>query len=154
MNTQTAPASLGKRLLAIVYDLLITFFFSLIITLIIQSILIGSGLIALESVRISETETIATIPTDSIVNIILSSFWLLIPFLYYGYYWTKQGQTLGMKAWKIKAISNNNKPISWMQSTLRFFGALFGLGFLWMIIDKEQLPLQDRLSKTQLIKYS
>jgi len=154
MKTQAAPASLGKRLLAIAYDLLITFFFSLIIiTPIIQSILIGSGLIALESVRISETEKIAIIPTDSIVNIILSSFWLLIPFLYYGYYWTKQGQTLGMKVWKIKATSNN-KPISWMQSTLRFFGAIFGLGFLWMIIDKEQLPLQDRLSKTQLIKYS
>ncbi|MEE9446019.1 MAG: RDD family protein [Cocleimonas sp.] len=153
MNSQTTPASLGKRFLAIIYDLLIAFFFSLIITLIIQNILIGAGLVTLEAVKISESETIATIPADSIVNIILTSFWLLIPFLYFGYNWTKQGQTLGMKVWKIKAVSNDkNKPISWTQSVLRFFGALFGLGFLWIIIDKEQLPLQDRLSKTRIIR--
>ena len=151
MRTQTAPAGLGKRFLAIIYDLLIAFFFSLIITLIIQSLLIGSGLVELESVQISKTETISTIPADSTVNMILTSLWLLIPFLYFGYFWTKKGQTLGMKAWRVKAISNNNSDISWMQSILRFFGALFGLGFLWMIADKEHLPLQDRLSKTRII---
>jgi len=152
MNTQNAPASLGKRFLAIIYDLLIAFFLSFIFTLIIQSMLIGSDLVELKSVQISKTETISTIPADSITSTLLKSLWLVIPFLYFGYYWTKHGQTLGMKVWKIKAFSINNQPITWIQASLRYFGALFGIGFLWAIIDKEHLPLQDRLSNTRFIR--
>ena len=57
-----------------------------------------------------------------------------------------------MKAWKIKAVSSNQLTITWLQSTIRFFSALLGLGYFWMIVDKDSLPLQDRLSKTRLIK--
>ncbi len=159
MNSQTSPtavpASLGKRFLSIFYDLLITFFLSFIITLIVQSVLISSGLVELETVQISKTETISTIPANSIVNTLLKSLWLVIPFFYFTYYWTTKGRTLGMKVWKIQAISttnSNSQSISWLQAGLRYCGALFGLGYLWMLADKENLPLQDRLSKTRLIK--
>lgn len=149
---QLLSASLGKRFLAIIYDLLIAFFLSFIITLIAQTLVIQLNLTELESVQISKTESISAIPTDSAMNIFLRSIWLLIPFVYFIYYWTKHSRTLGMKAWKIKAVSSNQLTITWLQSTIRFFSALFGLGYFWMIVDKDSLPLQDRLSKTRLIK--
>jgi len=149
---QLLSASLGKRFLAIIYDLLIAFFLSFIITLIAQTLVIQLNLTELESVQISKTESISAIPIDSAMNIFLRSIWLLIPFVYFIYYWTKHSRTLGMKAWKIKAVSSNQLTITWLQSTIRFFSALFGLGYFWMIVDKDSLPLQDRLSKTRLIK--
>lgn len=149
---QLLSASLGKRFLAIIYDLLIAFFLSFIITLIAQTLVIQLNLTELEPVQISKTESISAIPTDSAMNIFLRSIWLLIPFVYFIYYWTKHSRTLGMKAWKIKAVSSNQLTITWLQSTIRFFSALLGLGYFWMIVDKDSLPLQDRLSKTRLIK--
>ena len=149
---QLLSASLGKRFLAIIYDLLIAFFLSFIITLIAQTLVIQLNLTELEPVQISKTESISAISTDSAMNIFLRSIWLLIPFVYFIYYWTKHSRTLGMKAWKIKAVSSNQLTITWLQSTIRFFSALLGLGYFWMIVDKDSLPLQDRLSKTRLIK--
>jgi uncharacterized RDD family membrane protein YckC len=150
--SQLPRASLGKRLLAIFYDVLITFFLSFIITLVVQTLIIELGLVELESVQISKTESISAIPIDSPINTFLRSLWLIIPFLYFVTYWTKRGRTLGMKVWKIKIISSNQLAITWLQSAVRFFGALFGLVYLWMVVDKNKLPLQDRVSKTRLIK--
>ncbi len=150
--SQLINASLGKRLLAIIYDLLIVFFLSFIITLIIQTLIIQMNLVDLESVQISKTESVLAIPITSPINTFLRSLWLFIPFLYFVYYWTKHSRTLGMKVWKIKVISTNQVAITGLQSAIRWVSALFGLGYLWMTVDKDHLPLQDRLSKTRLIK--
>ncbi len=150
--TELARASLGKRILAIFYDLLIVLFLSFIITLIVQTLIIQLNFVELETVQISKTESISAIPSDSAINSFLKSLWLTIPFLYFVYYWTKQDRTLGMKVWKIKAVSSNQLAITWLQSAIRFTFSLFGLGYLWMVIDKDNLPLQDRISKTRLIK--
>ncbi len=145
-------ASLGKRLLAIFYDVLILFFIVVITYILLQQIIINLELITLEQIQISKDETINIIPTDSAVTLILKNLWVLISFFYFGYYWTKQGQTLGMKVWKIKAITNDGTRISWGQSLKRYVFALLGLGVLWIIFDKNRLALQDKLSDTTLIK--
>lgn len=151
-NKSIENASLGKRLLAIFYDMLILFFIVLVIYILLQQIIINLELITLEQVQISKDETINIIPTDSIVTFILKNLWVVISFFYFGYYWTKSGQTLGMKVWKIKAVTNKGARITWGQSLKRYVFALLGLGLLWVIIDKERLVLQDKLSGTRLIK--
>jgi uncharacterized RDD family membrane protein YckC len=145
-------AGLGKRILSIVYDFLILFFIIIVSTFIIQQLIIQLELTTLEQVQISKDETIAMIPADSIVTLILKNIWVAISFFYFGHYWTKRGQTLGMRVWKIKAATNGGELMSWGSALKRYVFALLGLGFLWMIVDKENLPLQDRLSKTKLTK--
>ena len=145
-------ASLGKRILAIVYDVLILFFIIIVTTFIIQQIIIQLELTSLEQVKISAEETITVIPADSIVTLLLKNVWVVISFFYFGYYWTKRGQTLGMKPWKIKAVTHDGNLMTWGHALKRYVFALLGLGLIWMIIDKEHLPLQDRMSKTKLIK--
>lgn len=80
---------------------------------------------------------------------------LLVSFFFYAWFWTHGGQTLGLRAWKIKVLTLDRKPISWKQALLRFIGAIlswgfFGLGFLWILVDKNQRSWHDHLSKTAL----
>ncbi|WP_445371788.1 RDD family protein [Methylomonas sp. HW2-6] len=81
---------------------------------------------------------------------------LAVSFAFYGWFWTHGGQTLGLKAWKIKVVSANAQPVGWPQATLRFFSALLswaclGLGFLWCLFDKDRQAWHDRLSKTRVV---
>ncbi|MDD5461467.1 MAG: RDD family protein [Methylococcales bacterium] len=78
---------------------------------------------------------------------------IVISFLFYGWFWTHGGQTLGLRAWKIKVLTLDRKPINWTQALVRFTTAivslgLCGLGFLWILIDKNKRSWHDHLSKT------
>lgn len=80
---------------------------------------------------------------------------LTISFCFYGWFWTHGGQTLGLKAWKIKVLNNDYGLISWQQAVVRFIVSLFswsllGLGFLWVLVDKNQRCWHDIVSKTGL----
>jgi len=76
-----------------------------------------------------------------------------------GYYllnWTRSGQTLGMRAWHLRAVSESGKPMAWKAAALRcVLGALAwtpaALGVLWLYADREHLAIHDRLSKTRII---
>ncbi|MFV1921929.1 MAG: RDD family protein [Methylotenera sp.] len=71
--------------------------------------------------------------------------------------WVKTGQTLAAQAWKIKLMNADKTPLTYKTALLRYLLAnlslfCFGLGFLWAVVDKEQLFLHDRLANTRLIK--
>jgi uncharacterized RDD family membrane protein YckC len=60
-----------------------------------------------------------------------------------------------LRAWKIKVLTLDQKSISWKQALLRFATAIvswgfFGLGFFWILIDKNRRSWHDHLSKTAL----
>ncbi len=80
---------------------------------------------------------------------------LAISFLFYGWFWTHGGQTLGMKTWKVRIQTFDKQPFTWTHALKRFFLALIswgviGLGFLWKLIDKKRYTWHDHLSKTAL----
>jgi uncharacterized RDD family membrane protein YckC len=76
-----------------------------------------------------------------------------------GYYlvnWTRSGQTLGMRAWHLRAVTESGKPVGWKSAALRWlFGVLAwapaALGVLWLYADPDHLALHDRLSKTRVV---
>ena len=53
-----------------------------------------------------------------------SLYLLVISFIFYGWFWTHGGQTLGLRAWKLCVLTIDQKPISWRQAFLRFCGAM------------------------------
>ncbi|OAI22499.1 hypothetical protein BJL95_11940 [Methylomonas sp. LWB] len=80
---------------------------------------------------------------------------LAVAFGFYGWFWTHGGQTLGLKAWKIRVADKAGGKLGWRRAGVRFIGgllswAIFGLGFAWCLIDKEGLAWHDRLSGTRL----
>lgn len=91
-----------------------------------------------------------------------SSIWglriitLSLIFLFFVYFWMGKQQTLGMTTWRIKLVDFNGNPASFAQCVTRLCAAFFsvlclGLGYLWMLADKDQMTWHDRLSKTELI---
>jgi uncharacterized RDD family membrane protein YckC len=75
---------------------------------------------------------------------------LIVSFVFYGWFWTHGGQTLGLRAWKAKVLTVDQQPINWIQALVRFVTAFAscGLGLLWILIDKQQRSCHDHLSKT------
>jgi uncharacterized RDD family membrane protein YckC len=77
-----------------------------------------------------------------------------IGFLFYGWFWTHGGQTLGLQAWKLRLVSNSSASISWQQAFIRYLSAslLLGFGFLWRIWQKDRKTLQDLSSQSYIIR--
>jgi uncharacterized RDD family membrane protein YckC len=76
-----------------------------------------------------------------------------------GYYvinWTRSGQTLGMRAWRLRAVDPRGKPMSLRAALLRTFCSVLAwppaaLGVLWLYVDREHLAVHDRLSRTRVV---
>ena len=82
--------------------------------------------------------------------------WILILLLFFGIFWRRAGQTLGMQAWRIELISTSGEPLTWKQVTIRLSGALlsavfFGGGYLWRFVPPHHRYWHDRLSQTRLV---
>lgn len=77
---------------------------------------------------------------------------IAITYVYLTYFWVNNGQTPGLRTWKLQLISADGRIISRNQANLRFlFAVIFCLiGWIGLLMPRQQL-LQDRLAKTQII---
>lgn len=86
------------------------------------------------------------------------TFWLLsVCFAYLGGCWRYGGMTVGMRAWRVRLISSNQRTISWSRCLLRFMVGLFslgagGIGILWALVDSKNRGWHDLAARTVLIK--
>ena len=86
----------------------------------------------------------------------LQLFLWLVTGAYFVWCWTKTGQTLATKTWKIKLVNQQNINLNKRQATIRYALAsasilACGLGFIWALVDKDRLFLHDRLLKMHFI---
>lgn len=86
-----------------------------------------------------------------------TTYLLVVSYIYFGWFWTHGGQTLGMRAWRIRLRCKEGGTISWRQALLRFVTAAIswvpaGAGYFWSLVDRERMSWHDRLSGTVLIK--
>jgi len=133
-TTHTKPAGLLRRLFAILYDLLLI----LALWMVIGAVFVAAN----KGVAVEDRSLQLTL--------------LVVAILYFWFFWRQAGQTTGMQAWRLKLITPTGGRISTAQVILRLVGATVsagcvGLGYIWMLIDKESLTWHDRLSDTRLI---
>ena len=132
------PAPFWRRLLAISYD-------SLILICII--------FIAWQPVPHIPLDKLPALVNQGIRLIYLFS----IIFLFFGWFWRHGGQTIGMRAWKIKLISTaSGLNPSWRQCGIRYFVAMLSwlflfIGFLWALFNPQKSAWHDLASGTSLI---
>ena len=140
MSLQNYPtANLGRRLAAMIYDGLI---------LIALYIILGGLLVT--AISSGNDEMLRLSPATAM------SLFFSISFLYYSHSWRKGGQTIGMKAWRLTLINEDGRPVQLSQCMLRsgigFFSILAaGLGFWWMLFDKQQRTWHDIASVTRVV---
>jgi uncharacterized RDD family membrane protein YckC len=152
-------AGLPRRLAAIVYD-----------SLLLGGILFAATLLALALV-------VAVIGVEAFEardplsgNPFFRGYLLLICFFFYGGFWIHGGQTLGMRAWRLRVQRRDGRGIGWWQALARFMIAglwlapvvflhrafeaglgpslAAGFGGLLLLLV---LRLPDRLSETELV---
>ena len=78
-------------------------------------------------------------------------------FGFFAKFWTHNGQTLGMQVWGIRIQNKDGSAIDLWQALLRFLLAILswlclGLGFLWMLWDKEKRTWHDIYSESQAVQ--
>lgn len=81
---------------------------------------------------------------------------LVLLLIYFVWCWLNGGQTLPMKTWKLRIVNANGLPLRPMQAVLRYLIAwpsilLFGIGIFWVMFDKDQQFLHDRLAGTRIV---
>jgi len=149
------PAGLVRRLAAMVYDGIVLF-----------AVLVLASAIAL-AVNGGEA-----VPAGNPLN----QAWLFfVTYFFFAWFWTQGGQTVGMRAWRIRVQSRDGGPVSWTQALLRFtpvlllavvmyvpdkvfeialvcWGVLVGLDYLWLLIDADRLTWHDRYANTAVVE--
>ncbi|OYY74110.1 MAG: hypothetical protein B7Y40_06340 [Gammaproteobacteria bacterium 28-57-27] len=138
-QTLSQPAGLFRRLGALVYDWLLIIALWFVQTALLLPLTGGEAL-----------------PQDGIVH------WLYVAILYltalgfFVFFWHKKGQTLGMRAWRIRLLDEQGATPALRNLLLRALWAvpswgLGGVGVLWMYFDPQRRAWQDRFSQTRLI---
>jgi uncharacterized RDD family membrane protein YckC len=132
----TTP-SLLRRLAAILYD-----------GLLLLAILLLAAFPYLKLLGDTSTAGAARIGFQLYLAVIVAGFFC--------WFWVHGGQTLGMRAWRLKLVSAHGGSVSWTQAAIRLLAALvsagaLGLGYLWVLIDRDRLAWHDRMSATRLI---
>lgn len=100
----------------------------------------------------------AITPEHPLAELLYRSFLLTIGFGFFGSFWVRNGQTLGMLAWRVKLVqAGSDAKITWSQALIRYLAAYLswaalGLGFWWSLWDKDKKTWHDRLSGTRLVR--
>ncbi len=135
---ERSPCGLGRRLLAILYDTLVLI--GLLLIAGIPVVLLSGG--AHEDSRVYRAA--------------LQVYELLVAFAFFGGFWCFGGQTIGMRAWRIRVVDSRGQAIGWRDAGVRYIVALLswgclGLGFIWALIDPERRTWHDIASNTRLV---
>ena len=135
-DSSSPSASLIKQLAAMLYDSFLVF-----------AVLFFASALAL---LFNQGDAVESNPWFSL-------YLLLTLFTFYAWFWNKSGQTLGMKVWKIRIVSESGGNPGWATCYLRLISALLsllclGLGYWWRLF--KPYTWHDRLSKTRIIDVS
>ena len=79
----------------------------------------------------------------------------LLQFLYFGWYWSSDGQSVGMKVTNVRVVRRGSEEkVSFIRGGLRgtlgyyISGFLFSLGYLWALFDGNKEAWHDKLFDT------
>jgi uncharacterized RDD family membrane protein YckC len=143
-NGAGTSAGFGRRAAALLYD----------------AVLLAALLVVFTSGAVFLNHRVAVEPKTAGVGFFLYRIGLVVVIA--GYYlinWTRSGQTLGMRAWHLRAVTESGQALGWKAAALRFACGVLAwapaaLGVLWLYADPEHLALHDRLSKTRVVHLS
>ncbi|WP_044618680.1 RDD family protein [Gynuella sunshinyii] len=141
MSSQSLPKpSLFKILAAIFYDLIV-----------VCGILMITGFIIIPIYHGLTHED--SVPAGNwLFRIIL----YLVVFGYYAFSWLRGGQTIGMKSWKLRLVSDTHKPMTLPKLFIRFVGGQLSfsialIGYLMLLIGPRHRMLHDLISGSHIV---
>ncbi|MGB0893357.1 MAG: RDD family protein [Parashewanella sp.] len=156
INTEHANfprASFLRRLGAIIYDLLLAVAVYMVAGAIgfgVFVALVKTGLISTHGYEVV-SDALTYVPVYKGVY----QFWLAVTVAsFYAVFWSKGGQTLGMRAWRLKVQHPNGQSLSLITAYARVVWSLLGIGNFFILISKEKLALQDQMTRSEVVQLS
>lgn len=142
-------AGLGRRLAAMFYDSLLCLALLMVTTFVYKLILMA----IMGEAKLRALSESGSLDGDPLLSTIL----LFVLFGFFAKFWTHSGQTLGMQVWGIRVQNADGTGISLWQALLRFVVAIGswlcgGLGFVWILVDKQKRSWHDIYSNSQLVQ--
>jgi uncharacterized RDD family membrane protein YckC len=138
-------ANFGQRFLAAIVD-----------ALIIGAINYGISAVSGQTAFTSEGGSLKFKATG-----IAAIFWILLPVVYAIFFeGSASGQTIGKKLMGIRVIdSQSGQPIGYGRAFIRYIGKFVsgipcGLGYLWMLWDKERQTWHDKIASSLVVPTS
>lgn len=136
---QLAKCGLGRRVLVMLYDLVI-------VTVILMAV---TALLLLTPLR----------DQRAITDILPTGVMVFTWFLYLAWCWRQDGLTLGMRAWRVRLVSTDTRPLTWVRCLVRFIVSILsfaclGVGFLRALVDPQGRTWHDLASNTRLVRQS
>ena len=136
-NLQVTAAGPFVRLAAFLYDSLLLVALWFVIGIVAVAINGGEGLS----------------PNNPFLPTVMFIVWVW----FNTHFWRRGGQTLGMRAWRLRLLTTNGENLTLLQCLLRLVAAvpsfaLFGVGYFWILIDKDKLAWHDKYSESRVIR--
>lgn len=143
-------AGLPRRFAAIFYDFLLCVALMMVVTLVYQHGLLRLIYGSEQLLAMSQAGALDRDP-------LLATVVLFSLFAFFAKFWTHTGQTLGMQVWGLRIENADGSAISLWQALLRFLIAIIswllgGLGFLWMLWDKDGRSWHDIYSESRVVQ--
>ncbi|QFU03018.1 RDD family protein [Halomonas sp. THAF5a] len=141
----TWPAGLSRRLGAMLYD-----------GLLVLAIWIVIAALHLVVVRLLLDLPAEQVGAGAAQVLSLRLLMALAAFVFFAFFWTRGGMTLGMQAWRLRVQTLDGCSITALQALQRFLVATlsllaFGLGYLWILFDAEKRSWPDIVSGTRVV---
>jgi uncharacterized RDD family membrane protein YckC len=144
-------AGFFRRLAAIIYDILVAVAVGMcaaMLMLITLLILTENGLINNYGYEHFSDVIQHSFLYQTILQVWVGG-WVMGFFLWF---WRNGGQTIGMRAWRLRLFSTNDQPLGYGRALLRLLCSLGGIGTLLVLIDfKHKQSLQDRIASTEML---
>ncbi|ENO3978710.1 RDD family protein [Aeromonas veronii] len=152
--TQPYPsAGLLRRLGALIYD-----------ALVVTSLLIIAGFIGMGVAKLLLVTGMASVPAGEDTVWLLTrhplsliyTLWLAFVICgFYTWFWTRAGQTVGMRAWRLRIQNEDGSHIRVTQALIRLATAAFGLGNLMCLFNRQRpRAFQDIWAECEVILLS
>ena len=133
-TSQPYPAPLGWRLAAAIYDLFP-----------VLALLLATGALAMLATQ-------GTLDYHAwwyrlVLLVVIGSYFVLS--------WRNGGQTIGMRAWRLRVLDENGNSPNYAQCLIRFAVAAvtLAIGLVWCLFDADRRAWHDMAAKTRVVRY-
>ena len=95
---------------------------------------------------------------EAVFGPLVRSVLLLEAFVFFAWFWSRAGATAGMRAWRLRLVSDDGGCITLNQATVRFFAAMIslgalGLGYWWTLFDPQRRAWPDLWSGSRILHH-
>ncbi|MGF1835756.1 RDD family protein [Photobacterium sanguinicancri] len=143
-------ATLLRRLGAWFYDVLIVAAVLMLAGGIAMALI--AGLLQLGILDISGYEDAsAYLGKHPVAGMLYSGYLAAVVIAFYAFFWCKAGQTLGMRAWKLRLQNSDGSNIRLTQAFIRMATSAFGLGNFIALFSKKKQSFQDIMAECEMI---